>query len=66
VALGVTAKGPLLLAPSAAAHGVMSLTPWATTPDVYFAKFVPDHIFLKNHDKINIKKFRELNLILLC
>jgi hypothetical protein len=21
-----------------------------------FAKFVPDHIFLQNHDKINIKK----------
>jgi hypothetical protein len=23
-----------------------------------FAKFVPDHIFLQNCDKLNIKKFR--------
>jgi hypothetical protein len=30
------ARGPLLAAPGAAAHGVMSLTQWATTPDVYF------------------------------
>jgi hypothetical protein len=29
-------RGPLLAAPGAAAHGVMSLTPWATAPDVYF------------------------------
>jgi hypothetical protein len=36
MALGVRAKGPLLAAPGAAAHDVMSLTPWATTPDVYF------------------------------
>jgi hypothetical protein len=57
MALGVTAKGPLLAAPSAAAHSVMSLTPWATAPDVYFAKFVPDDIFLQNRDKLNIKKF---------
>jgi hypothetical protein len=30
------ARGPLLAAPGASAHGVMSLTPWATAPDVYF------------------------------
>jgi hypothetical protein len=30
------ARGPLLAAPGAAAHVVMSLTPWVTTPDVYF------------------------------
>jgi hypothetical protein len=55
---GVRAKGPLLAAPSAAAHSVTSSTPWATALDVYFfAKFVPDHIFLQNRDKINIKKF---------
>jgi hypothetical protein len=23
-----------------------------------FAKFVPDHIFLQNRDKLNIKKFK--------
>jgi hypothetical protein len=30
------ARGPLLAAPGAAAHDVMSLTPWATALDVYF------------------------------
>jgi hypothetical protein len=30
------ARGPLLVALGAVAHGVMSLAPWATTPDVYF------------------------------
>jgi hypothetical protein len=30
------ARSPLLAAPGAAAHGVMSLTPWATALDVYF------------------------------
>jgi hypothetical protein len=30
------ARGPLLAAPSAVAHSVMSLTPCATMPDVYF------------------------------
>jgi hypothetical protein len=30
------ARGPLLAAPGAAAHDVMSLTPWAMAPDVYF------------------------------
>jgi hypothetical protein len=65
MALGVRAKGPLLAAPSVAAHGVMSLTPWATAPDVYFAKFVPDHIFLQNRDKINIKKFGVVSCVLL-
>jgi hypothetical protein len=30
------ARGPLPAAPGAVAHDVMSLTPWATTPDVYF------------------------------
>jgi hypothetical protein len=28
------AKGPLLAAPTAVGHGVMSLTPWAMTADV--------------------------------
>jgi hypothetical protein len=30
------ARGPLLAALDAVAHDVMSLTPWATVPDVYF------------------------------
>jgi hypothetical protein len=30
------ARGPLLVAPSAVAHDVLSLTPWVTTPNVYF------------------------------
>jgi hypothetical protein len=29
-------RGPLLVAPSAVADSIMSLTPWATAPDVYF------------------------------
>jgi hypothetical protein len=52
MAPGVRAEGPLLAAPGATARGVMSLTLWATTLDIYiFAKFVPDHIFLQNRDK---------------
>jgi hypothetical protein len=51
-------KGPLLAAPTTVGHAVMSLTPWATAADVYFCKFVADHIFLQNRNKINIKKFQ--------
>jgi hypothetical protein len=61
---GVRVKGPLLAIPDAVGHDVMSLTPWLTATDVYFckicdrtyifAKFVTDHIFLQNCDKINI------------
>jgi hypothetical protein len=31
-------KGPLLAAPTAMGHVVTSMTPWATTTDVYFCK----------------------------
>jgi hypothetical protein len=48
------AKGPLLAAPTATGHDVMSLTPWATAADVYFCK-IGDHIFLQNRGKLNIK-----------
>jgi hypothetical protein len=41
------AKGPLLAAPTAVGHSIMSLTPWATAADLYFSKFVTEHIFFK-------------------
>jgi hypothetical protein len=50
------AKGPLLAAPTAMGHDIRGLAPMATTQMYIFAKFVADHIFLQNRDKINIKK----------
>jgi hypothetical protein len=48
VARGVKGMGPLLAAPTAAGHGVMSLMPWAATADVYFCKiFSGPYIFAK-------------------
>jgi hypothetical protein len=38
VACGVKGISPLLAAPTAMGHEVMSLTPWATTTNVYFFK----------------------------
>jgi hypothetical protein len=50
VALGLGhAQGPLLAATSTAAYDVMSLTPWATTPDQYFCKICAGpYIFAKS------------------
>jgi hypothetical protein len=46
------AKGPLLAAPTAVGHGVMSLPPWATAADVYFCQICGGpYIFLQNRDK---------------
>jgi hypothetical protein len=49
VAHGVEGLGPRLAAPTAVGHGVLSLTPWATTIDVYFCKICDGpYIFAKS------------------
>jgi hypothetical protein len=49
------AKGPLPAAPTAVGHVVMSLSRGPRRQMYVFAKFVANHIFLQNRDKINIK-----------
>jgi hypothetical protein len=57
------AKGPLLAAPTAVGHDVRGLVPLPTKTDVYFFKFVGDHIFLQNRDNINIEKNSQLAVL---
>jgi hypothetical protein len=53
MACGVRAKGPLLVAPSGPRRYVPDAVGQGHQMYI-FAKFVSDHIFLQNRDKLNI------------